>query len=155
MTDLQVLFVDVYVLRRSPGGLEALCLRRAGNTRCPGSWETVHGHIKGGEKPADAAQRELKEETGLVPDRFYSVSRVESFYLHARDTMALIPVFAALVAANAVARVSDEHDAAEWLPLERAAERLAWPREGRALQDIAKLLSRGDAGQLEDVLRVK
>ena len=48
--------------------------------RCPGSWEAVHGHIEPEERPADAARREMEEETGLTPDRLYNLSRVEAFY---------------------------------------------------------------------------
>ena len=42
------------------------CCAAAAGGRCPGSWETVHGHIEAGERPAEAAARELEEETGLV-----------------------------------------------------------------------------------------
>lgn len=144
----------MYVLRPGDGGWEALCLRRSSGERSAGTWETVHGHIQEGEGPVEAAVRELAEETGLRPDRLYNVSRVESFYLHRQDVLALIPVFCALVPAGAGARLSPEHDALEWLPAERAAVRFAWPREGRALGDTLALLGRGDAGGLEDVLRV-
>lgn len=98
--------------------------------------------------------RELREETGLEAERLYNASRVESFYLHREDVLALIPVFCALVAPGTEARVSEEHDACAWLPPERAAERFGWPRERRALADVLALLGRGDAGGFEDVLRV-
>jgi hypothetical protein len=35
-----------------------------------------------------------------------------------------------------------------------AAARFAWPRERRALEDAVVLLGTGDAGPVEDVLRV-
>jgi dATP pyrophosphohydrolase len=154
LTDIRVAIVDVYVLRPADGGWEVLCLRRSSGERSAGTWEAVHGHIQEGERPVEAAVRELAEETGLDPDRLYNVSRVESFYLHRQDVLALIPVFCALVPAGAEARLSPEHDACEWLPSARAAGRFAWPREGRALADALALLGPGDAGGLEDVLRV-
>jgi dihydroneopterin triphosphate diphosphatase len=154
LTEIRVAIVDVYVLRRAAGGWEALCLRRAPGERSAGTWETVHGHVDDGERPVDAAVRELREETGLAAERLYNVSRVESFYLHRQDVLALIPVFCALVADGAVARVSAEHDACEWLPADRATERFGWPRERRALGDALALLGGGDAGGFEDVLRV-
>ena len=97
MTSVRVSLVDVYVLRRDGAGLRCLVLRRAPGGRCPGSWETVHGHIEEGEHPADAAARELQEETGLVPERLYNLSRVETFYQHRKDEVALVPVFVAFV----------------------------------------------------------
>lgn len=101
-----------------------------------------------------ASLRELREETGLVPDKFYNLSRTEAFYQHRTEELALIPVFAAFVASGATVRLSAEHDRAEWLSVPEAATRVAWPRERRALDDILSIVGGGDAGLLEDVLRV-
>jgi dATP pyrophosphohydrolase len=155
VTGVRTLYVDVYVLRHATDGWEALCLRRAPLVRSAGSWETVHGHIEPGESPAAAAERELLEETGLIAERLYNLSRVEHFYSHRLDTVALIPVFVAFVPANAEARLSAEHDATEWLRFGEAARRFSWPRERRALRDAHSLLADGTAGALEDVLRVR
>lgn len=154
MTSIQVSFIDVYVLRPHGPAVDVLALRRAQGGRSPGSWETVHGHIEPGETPVQAALRELREETGLEPARLYNLSRVEAFYRHASDAIALIPVFAGVVDAGAEARPSSEHDRVEWLAPTAAAARFAWPRERRALDDVLSILRSGDAGLLEDVLRV-
>ncbi len=141
------------MLRPSDRNFDVLCLRRAPGTRA-GTWEAVHGHIAEGEKPADAARRELREETGLAAERLYNLSRVEAFYLHREDAIALIPVFAAVVPRGSAPSLSAEHDASAWLAPEGAARRFAWPREVRAMTDALALLKAGDAGGLEDVLRV-
>ena len=154
MTSIQVSFVDVYVVRPNGPALDVLALRRAPGGRSPGSWETVHGHIEAGETPVEAALRELREETGLEPARLYNLSRVEAFYRHSSDEIALIPVFAGVVDTGAEARPSSEHDRVEWLAPAAAAARFAWPRERRALDDVLSILRSGDAGLLENVLRV-
>jgi 8-oxo-dGTP pyrophosphatase MutT (NUDIX family) len=154
VTSIAVSLVDLYVLRGSGTALECLVLRRAVGGRCPGSWETVHGHIEPGETPTDAARRELQEETGLPLERLYNLSRVEAFYQHGIDEVALVAVFAAFVAAEAGVRTGIEHDRFEWLRPAQARRRFAWPREVRALDDVVALLGRGDAGPVEDVLRV-
>jgi 8-oxo-dGTP pyrophosphatase MutT (NUDIX family) len=154
VTSIQVKFVDTFVLRGAGDRLEVLLLRRAPGGRNPGSWETVHGTIEPGETPVQASLRELHEETGLAPQRFYNLSRIEGFYLHAVDELAIIPAFAAMVAADAEPRLSDEHDACCWLPPADAARRFAWPRERRALDDVLSIVGGGDGGLLDDVLRV-
>ncbi len=154
MTSVRVSLVDVYVLRLGAEGLRCLVLRRGTGGRCPGSWETVHGHIEEGERPWEAATRELEEETGLTAERLYNLSRVEAFYQHRRDEVALVPVFVAFVAPEAAVRTGAEHDAHEWLTPADAGGRFAWPRERRALEDAVRLLGSGDAGPVEDVLRV-
>ena len=154
MTHVRVAFVDAYVLRAGAAGLEVLALRRAPGGRSAGSWETVHGHIEPGETPVQAVLREVREETGLDPARLYNLSRLEAFYRHRTDEIALIPVFAAVVDGAAEPRASPEHDRVEWLAPAAAAARFAWPRERRALDDVLSILGSGDAGLLEDVLRV-
>ena len=154
MTTVRVSLVDVYVVRRDGPEVQCLVLRRAVGGRCPGSWETVHGHIEEGERPADAATRELQEETGLVPERLYNLSRVETFYQHRKDEVALVPVFVAFVPAGSAVRLGPEHDAHEWLTPAEAGSRFAWPRERRALEDAMHLLGSGDGGAVEDVLRI-
>jgi 8-oxo-dGTP pyrophosphatase MutT (NUDIX family) len=155
MTTVRVGLIDVYVLRGGgdAGALECLALQRGPSGRCPYSWETVHGHIEPGETPARAGVRELFEETGLAPARLYNLSRVESFYQHGADLLDLVPVFAAFVE-DAPVRLGPEHVRHEWLAFDAARERFAWPRERRALDDITILLGTGDAGAVEDVLRV-
>jgi len=149
-----VSFVDTYALRGTGASLEVLALRRGPNGRNPGSWETVHGTIEPGETPVQASLRELREETGLVPQKFYNLSRTEAFYQHKSDEVALIPVFAAFVLPDAALRLSAEHDRGEWLCVRDVAQRFAWPRERRAVEDILSIVGGGDAGLLEDVLRV-
>ncbi len=154
MTSIRASLVDVYVLRGLGSSLQCLALRRAAGGRCPGSWESVHGHIEPAERPTRADERELEEETGLIAARLYNLSRVELFYQHRTDEVALVPVFAAFVADDAPVRLGPEHDGFEWLTPDAARARFAWPRERRALDDIQILLNQGNAGAVDDVLRV-
>lgn len=154
MTAVRVSLVDVYPVRVRGGRLEVLVLRRAVGGRCPGSREVVHGHIEGSESPVHAARRELTEETGLTPARLYNLSRVELFFQAAQDEVSLVPVFVAVVGADAEPALSEEHDAAEWLSFGQARSHLTWPRCVRALGDIEQLLPGGEAGVVADVLLI-
>ena len=154
MNEVRVGVVDVYVLRRAGGEWRVLALQRGTGTRCTGAWETVHGRIERGERPEDAALREVREETALHVDRLYNVT-VQPFYVHAWGAVMLSVVFAAVVPPDGRVSLGPEHAAYEWLGVEQAMARYSWPRSRAVLGDIAFLLRRGDAGEVEDVLRVK
>lgn len=153
VTSVRVGVVDVFVLRRQNGEWEALVLERAPAARCPGAWETVHGRIEPGERPEDAAIREVREETGLAVERLYNVT-VQPFYLHQDNAVMVAVVFAAIVR-DASPILGPEHTRAEWMSIGDAERRFAWPRERANVRDAAELLRDGDAGTVEDVLRVK
>ncbi len=154
VTELRVGVVDVYVIRRAGGGWEFLALQRGAGTRCPGAWEAVHGRLEEGERPEAGALRELREETGLDVERLYNVT-VQGFYLHTLGVVQLAVAFAAVVPPEAPLTLGDEHAAWEWLPAGEARARFAWPREREAVDHITALLAGGDAGAVEDVLRVR
>jgi dATP pyrophosphohydrolase len=153
VTHLKVGVVDVYPVEHGPGGWRVLLLERAVGARSPGAWEVVHGRIEAGETPAAAGVRELEEETGLGPDRLYSISS-HPFYVASLDTVLVAITFAAFVDAGKPVRLGPEHARAEWLPFAVAAGRATWPRAEEHLRWIAKLLQDGSAGPAEDVLRV-
>ena len=153
MTGVVAGVVDVFVIRPLAAGWRVLVLQRAADTRCPGAWETVHGRIERDEKPQDAAVREVREESGLETTRLYNIT-VQPFYLHAFQTVQLAVVFAAFVSEPGEVILGPEHRGYEWLPVEEAKARFVWPRERSSLGEIVALLGTGDAGPVEDVLRV-
>jgi dATP pyrophosphohydrolase len=153
VTEVRVGVVDVFVVRPRPDGWRVLVLQRAPGVRCPGAWEAVHGSIEPGERPPEAALREVREETGLPVERLYNVT-VNPFYLHKADVVQLAVVFVAFVSLTGDVVTGDEHQAHAWLPLDAATERIIWPRSRSTLRDAHALLGGGDAGPAEDVLRV-
>jgi type II secretory ATPase GspE/PulE/Tfp pilus assembly ATPase PilB-like protein/8-oxo-dGTP pyrophosphatase MutT (NUDIX family) len=153
MTKITAGVVEIFVIRHRGGDWRVLALQRAVDGKRPESWETVYGKVESRERPESAARRELEEETGLKPDALYNVT-VSSFYLHASNTVQMCVTFAAFVPEDADVIVSDEHQRYEWLSVDDACERFTWPREAHSLRDAHHLLARGNAGPVEDVLRI-
>ena len=153
MTDLQVGVVDVFVLSGAGSTLRVLALHRAEGTRCTGAWEVVHGRVEPGERPEEAAIREVGEETGLVVERLYNVT-CQMFYLHRESTVQVAVVFAAFVTSLEPLALGVEHDEFDWWTVQEASSRLSWPRSRATLREAAALVGSGDAGAVEDVLRV-
>ena len=149
---IKVATVDVYVIRPRDSW-RVLLLKRAAQTRRSGSWEAVHGNIETGERPEQAAVREVLEETGLRVARLYNIT-VQPFYLHTLGIVNVAVVFAAFVDEPAEVRLAEEHDAFEWLSPDDAAARFVWPRSRSIIRDVVALLGGGDGGTVEDVLRV-
>ena len=145
--------VEVYVIRHNEGDWRVLVLQRSPTASRPGSWELVYGKIDPGERPERAAVRELGEETGLEVRALYDVT-VNSFYLHATQTIQMSIVFAAFVSDDSEVTLGEEHQHFEWLSVDEACDRFTWPRAARGLKDVWHLLARGDAGPAEDALRI-
>ena len=150
MTRIVAGVVDVAVVRRVGRAWRVLALERAPGARSTGAWEIVHGGIEAGESPVAAALRELREETGIVPERLYSIT-VNPFYLPRADTVQLAVAFAA-VAPSPKFTLGPEHSRARWETFAAARRHLAWPRTHDLLRHVAWILRTGNAGAVEDVL---
>ena len=153
MATVEIGTVDVLVIRPLETGWRVLALQRGMGTRCPSAWEMVHGHIEPGEEPEDAAVREVREEAGLQVAKLYNV-RVQPFYLHRMHVLQLAIVFAAFVDEPAEVTTGAEHVRYEWLSVDDALARFAFPSERTSLREAVELLALGHAGPVDDVMRI-
>ena len=110
----------------------------------PGIWQYITGSIDGKEKAIDAAIRELREETGLSPQRFWVVPYVHSFYDPEHDSVSLLPLFAAQVRPGDVPILSSEHEEYLWLPFEGARSKLVWPGQREGLRIVHESIVKGE-----------
>jgi dATP pyrophosphohydrolase len=115
--------ISAYVARVEDGRGRYLLLKRVSNY-LKGSWQQVSGRIEPAETGWQAALREIREETGLVPSRFYSANETEVFYEHHQNCINVIPVFVGFVEGDAKVILSAEHDEFRWVTVDEAQELL-------------------------------
>jgi dATP pyrophosphohydrolase len=131
--------IVVFVARPTAGGRhEFLQLRRRGDEPLAGTWQTVRGsiEIESGETAAEAAIRELREETALRPVEFYRLGSVETFYDLHSDAVWHSAAFFALLAADATVTLNDEHDALRWVDETEIERQFMWPSEKPLINEI-------------------
>ena len=146
LTTVSVSLVDVYVLRGAGPRWNVSCFAAAPGGRCPGSWETVHGHIEPGETPGrgGAAGAAGGNRARAAPP------------LQSEPGRALLSApprrggagagLRGIRGRPAAVRISAEHDRYEWLAPGAARGRFAWPRERRTLDDLVALIGGGRRG---------
>lgn len=137
--------IELVVFRFRDDRAEFLLLQRNDDERLhPGMWQIITGTIGPGETAVQTARRELQEETGLTPMRFWSVPYVSTFYDPRNDAVHCSPFFAAQVSPQAEPTLSSEHRRALWLPRREAKRRLVWPSQREGLDRTHDYLISGE-----------
>jgi len=129
--------VSVIVLRPAPNGkYQVLLLKR--RNKPVGEWCQVIGSLEPGETAWQGALREMHEETGLVPKKFYSANTHEQFYDAASDQMLIVPVFVAYVEPDTRIELNDEHSDYAWLNFGAARNRVPFSGQRRVLKFVKR-----------------
>ncbi len=136
MLPVESYIVEVHIFRKAEDGLEFLLLKRSKGEIYPGIWQMVTGSIHDDEKAYATALREVKEETGLTPKKFWVVPHMNSFYSPIRNSVCMVPVFAVLVSENEAVQISSEHDEYKWVAPREARQLLAWDGQRKSVDII-------------------
>jgi 8-oxo-dGTP pyrophosphatase MutT (NUDIX family) len=133
-----------WLFRLGPSGaLQILLIRRSPDRAFPGLWQCVTGRIEPGERIADAALREVREETGLARtdlELVLDTDIVNTFHSARHDALLVEAVFAARVRPDAEVVLSDEHDALRWCSPAEARGLVVWPAYVRTIDFVEWLV---------------
>lgn len=135
--------LDVAVLalwRAGPRGPEILLTRRPAGVHLAGCWELPGGKVEPGEAAADAARRELREETGLEAGPLVPLGVTEHDYGHLE-----VRLHGFLAAAEAGAAVSDTVEEHRWEPVTTLRAMPLPEANGPITKAIERVLVRGAA----------
>lgn len=135
--------IEVYVFRRRGRRVEFLTLRRSAGRPLPHVWQPVTGKLRRGEAALAGARREVLEETGLTPRRWWALESVTAYFDAAGGVIRLLPLFAAEIGPDARVRLSDEHDDHRFLTARAAGRRYVWDSQVRALEAVHREVLRG------------
>ena len=130
--------VEVYLFRRRAARLEFLSLRRSPGHTLPGAWQPVTGKVQLLERAYEAAAREVLEETGLAPIRWWALESVSIYFDARADKLRALPLFAAEVEPDASVLLSREHDAFRWSTAAAAGASFVWEAQRRGLEAVRR-----------------
>jgi len=131
----------VLVYRGSPDDPEFLLLDYGRH------WDYPKGHVEKGEDDLTAAKRELEEETGIgeieIDEGFEHA--MTYFFRHKKKGLVrkTVVFFLGQVPGDPAIQLSAEHVAAEFLPYEKALDRVTYPNAKAALKEAKAFLDRG------------
>ena len=99
------------------------------------------GHPDGGESAAAAAQREVREETGLETELVEKLGDIR--YWYAREGQRVLKIVSFFLFRYRSGSVADHDHEAPWIPLEEAPERLAYEGERQMAESALSRLAEG------------
>lgn len=108
-------------------------------------WCLPKGHIEGTETAAEAAVREIAEETGIVGLVLRHLATIDYWFAGFDRRVHKVVHHYLLSAISGTLSIENDPDreaqAAEWVPLEDLAERLAYPNERRIVAVARDILA--------------
>ena len=140
---LKIRVIDSYVYKKSDNGFDFLILKRADTKIYEHLWQGVAGKIEKNEKSWQAAIRELKEETGLIPRKIFIADHVSKFYEAHQDRINFVPVFGIEVN-NEKVILSNEHCDYKWVDFETASSHLVWNGQKKGIHAVNQMILSND-----------
>jgi dATP pyrophosphohydrolase len=129
--------VNVAVIKEDDDGWKFLLLQRSKHETYAGCWGFVTGGKKNDETVARVVMREVREETGLSPERLWATEYVIQFYEPTCDKIWILPLVVAVVKADSQVVLSSENSDYRWLPANRAKRLVSWKNLAQAIDNLA------------------
>ncbi|TGZ54261.1 purine phosphoribosyltransferase family protein Apf [Temnothorax americanus] len=138
---LQQRACGLVIFRRFQGTIQYLLMQTSYGDH---HWTPPKGHVDPDESDMETALRETREEAGFVPNdlKIFEDARHEMTYEVKGRPKIVIYWLAELLNPDKPVRLSDEHQAFDWLPLREACDRARYDEMRKALNEFDKYVSR-------------
>lgn len=109
-----------------------------------GHWDFPKGNIEKGERPEEAARREIKEETGIGKIKFLPGFKETIKYFYKREGKIFFKVVVFFLAQTQTQKIkiSWEHQGFQWLPYQAALEQLTFKNAKGVLEKAHQFLKK-------------
>jgi 8-oxo-dGTP pyrophosphatase MutT (NUDIX family) len=124
----------VLVRRETDGSLHVLLGRRGP------LWRLPKGKLEAGESDAQAAEREVAEETGEGGRVVARLGEVDFSFMEGRTRIEKTAVHFLLLATGRAGEPDGEFDRVEWMPIAKARRLLRYPAERAAIRSALSLI---------------
>lgn len=140
MNNVKVSVVDCHIVYWEGDIPQFLTIKRSPQERYPLIWQCVTGGIDTNERAYQTAARELKEETGLYPEKMWTIDCVNNYYDPKYDSVFLIPIFGIEVKSKDV-KLSSEHIDYFWGSKDKVKNKLLWNQQKMGLENFYQMLT--------------
>jgi len=133
------------IIFRKNKKIEYLLLHYPSSAKAPRDyWDFPKGNIEKGEKIEETAKREIKEETGIEDIKFIEGFKdwIKYFFKVKDKNIFKIVTFLLAETKEKKVKISWEHIGFEWLPYERASERLTFKNTKEILKKANAFLKK-------------
>jgi 8-oxo-dGTP pyrophosphatase MutT (NUDIX family) len=104
-------------------------------------WSLPKGHVESGESPADAAVREVEEETGIRGRVIAELGTIDFWFVAAGQRIhKTVHHFLLAAESGELSDADIEVDQVAWVPLDELPDRLAYDTERQLLDRLPNLL---------------
>ena len=116
MIPIRSIAVSAVLLSEIDGELKILLMKRAKE----GFWCHVVGKVEADETASQTILREIREETSIQVQQFFSADYLEQFYEASQNVIEMIPAFVGFCEKNQTVVLNDEHTDYKWCNLSEA-----------------------------------
>jgi dihydroneopterin triphosphate diphosphatase len=146
--------IQLHVVKKEGDKYKFLVLQRADDVYpYPGLWQVITGTMRGGETAKETALRELEEETGLKPLKFWTLPYLTTFFDAETDRVNASPVFATWVETDKEVIISSEHKDYKWCDYEECIRILELPSHKEGTRIFYEFILMSKKIFMKDLLR--